>query len=139
MAISFTFHMVGVVFWLGGIIFLTRIMKLLDQDRIADDGLVRLVRVSWNGFVLPGAALLVASGLYQLLYTGLGHFMKQGWFHGKLTLVLILVVLTVIVALEVGKVGRKVPPSRMKLSVCHGGVSAILVLVIALTYFGRGY
>ncbi len=138
-AISFAVHIFGIVFWVGGLLFLTRFLKKLVPPRLEDKELVGFARISWNGFILPGAAIALASGLYQLFLMGISYYMKQGWFHGKLTFIIVLLAVTAIVGFEVRKVGSGATPSVKRLGACHGLTSALLVLTIAITYLGRGY
>lgn len=142
MEISLGFHVVGLVLWLGGLMIVTLCLKIFCQEfpAEAESGLnqfrVKISRIFW-GFSVAGAAISLVSGVYQFLARGSAYYMKQGWFHGKLTLVLILFVVTFLVAGEVKKIRRGEVLSPGKVRWLHIASSVCLVLIVFLTLIGR--
>lgn len=134
MAWSFVIHIVGLVLWLGGLLILPRFMRVAASGGAAANAdLVAVIRKSWNIYVLQGLVVASLSGLYQLFSGGIAFYMKQGWFHGKLTLVVALLVATVLLGLEVRRLGESgiVQAGRLKAVRIIGIVS--LLGIVALT------
>jgi uncharacterized membrane protein len=97
-----------------------------------------MIKRGYFGFVVAGAVLSLGSGIYQLLERGIGFYMAQGWFHGKLTLVIVLLVVTVVFGAQVkgAAAGKTVKPGLV--GMMHGVTSGALVLISFLTLVGRG-
>jgi len=89
------------------------------------------------GFCLPGAVIALATGLYQFMQTGAGYYMKLGWFHTKLTLVVILFVVTFLAAQEVRKIGNSEVLTAKKSIALHAITSACMIAIIFLTILNR--
>jgi putative membrane protein len=142
MAYSLAVHVIGVVFWLGGLLVLTRLLKMvLLEASLGEESrreVAKMLKRGYFGFVVAGVVLSLGSGIYQLLERGFGYYMAQGWFHGKLTLVLILLVVTVIFGAQVkgAAAGRAVKPGVV--GMLHGITSGALVVIAFLTLVGRG-
>ena len=142
MAYSLAVHIIGVVFWLGGLLVLTRLLKMSVAEGALPDGartsVAQMIKRGYFGFVISGAVLSLGSGIYQILERGFGFYMAQGWFHGKLTLVIILLVVTIVFGAQVkgAAAGRSVKPGLV--GMLHGVTSASLVLIAFLTLVGRG-
>ena len=132
MSISLSFHIVGLVFWAGGLIFLTRILKGLSEAMHVPTAV--LLKRCYFGFVIPGLVMGTASGIYQLLYKGLNFYFKEThWFHAKATLLIVLYVVTALVGTEIAKAAKGEIPSRGKVGALHGLSSGLVVLIVFLT------
>lgn len=141
MNISFAFHILGVVFWAGGLIVLSRILRVFTVQDAETENCSRLVKACgaiWRGFALPGMGIVLLSGIYQTILGGVGVYMKQGWFHGKLTAIMALVGITVYAGLLVARISQGRVVSRGALAFLHGGTSALLAIILFLVYVGRG-
>ncbi len=142
MAYSLAIHVIGVVFWVGGLLVLTRLLKMSSVEGALPDAarteVGKMIKRSYFGLVIAGVVLSLASGVYQILERGIGFYMAQGWFHGKLTLVLILLVVTVVFGAQVRNAasGKAVKPGVV--GMLHGITSGVLVVVAFLTLVGRG-
>lgn len=108
-------------------------LRNLSDQEIKSDKLSSVVRRLYFGFVLAGLLLTVATGLYQLGMGGMGMYFKQGWFHSKLTLVVILFVVTGMLAFEVRKFSAGKILSGGKVMALHGITSICFVVIIFLT------
>ena len=137
MKISLAFHIVGMVMWVGGLMILTRVLKVFSDELGDSRSLAAMVQGLYKGFVLPGLLVAIVSGLYQLTSMGIGVYMKQGWFHGKLTLVVVLLVVTFFVGGEVHKVQRAQKLSAARLIALHALSSVALLGIVFLTILGR--
>lgn len=85
-------HLLGVVAWAGGLLVLTRalwaVVALQPDAREAAAGALRR---GYLTVVFPGSLLAILTGLYLLIGDpGEQTYMKQGWMHVKLTLLLLL-------------------------------------------------
>ena len=115
--------------------FVTRMMSLLSGGTPKD--LVTTLSKSYMGFVVGGMVLATLSGLHQLGSRGMSFYFSQGWFHTKVTLLIVLYVITVLVgfALKGAKDGQTI--SRQKGVVLHALCSLILIGIVFLTMLGR--
>ena len=121
---------------------LTRILKIFCHQLPAEasagmDGLRKVVKKLMFGFVLPGVVVAIGTGVFQIVTIGMAYYMKQGWFHAKLSLVLILLVVTFLTFQEVMKVkrGEVLAPSR--LIMLHVLSSLSLIVIVFLTILSR--
>ena len=132
MAYSVAIHIIGIVFWMGGLLMLTRVMAVAESPTPA---LIRGVKRLWMGYTLPGLLIVVISGVYQLLFRGLSFYFGpgQGWFHSKLTGIVVLIVITALLAKQVGIFCKGEKPSRKALGAFHGISALLLVILVLLT------
>ena len=138
MKISIAIHLVGIVFWIGGVLLLPRIMKALVDAPQAAAALAPALKKVFFGFIVPGIVMVILTGVFQFFVGGgFGLYMKQGWFHGKLTFVILLLVATALLFGEVSKVISGGSPSRAKLGAIHGITALSLVAIVFLTIIGR--
>lgn len=141
MAYSLAIHVIGFVFWVGGLLVLTRLLKMSSMEGALPDGarteVGKMIKRSYFGLVVAGTVLSLATGIYQILERGVGFYMAQGWFHGKLTLIVVLLVVTVVFGAQVRNAasGKAVKPGLV--GMMHGVTSGVLVLVAFLTLVGR--
>ncbi len=134
MKISIALHLIALVGWVGGLLILTRVIQQAVKLGANLKVLAPISKRIYYGWILPGFALSLITGLYQLIRGGAAFYMKQGWFHGKLTLVILLVIVTfmlmpVIKGLEAGRV-----PTSGKMMTLHGLTGLILILIVFETY-----
>ena len=142
MRYSIALHIVGLVLWLGGLMMLTRILKVFchqfpDEANAAMEGLRKVVKRLMFGFVVPGLLLTCVTGVYQITTMGMAYYMKEGWFHAKLSLVLILLVLTFLTLQEVMKANRKELLAPSRLIMLHVLSSLSLIVIVFLTMLSR--
>ena len=86
-------HLSGMVLWVGGLLVTTLILAshAVESGAAAAAALTRAEQKVFRGFIHPGAAISVLTGL--LLILSAPAYMQAGWFHVKLFLAVILVVL----------------------------------------------
>ena len=142
--VSFAIHILGIIFWTGGLIVLSRFLRVFVSDptcaSLGDMQREKLLGASksiLNGFIFSGCALTLLTGLFQLGTLGLAYYAKQGWFHIKLTFVLVIIGITIYTAMQVGKAFRGESLSRKALGMIHGGTAGIVLIILMLTYLGR--
>lgn len=132
MAYSIAFHIIGICFWMAGLLILTRVMAVSESPSPA---LIKTVKRLWFGYALPGAAIVVATGINQILFRGMAYYFGpgQGWFHGKTTAVVILLVMTGLIWKEVNKFSAGIIPNKKLLSAFHGVSALLLIILVILT------
>lgn len=132
MAISLSFHILGIVFWLGGLIYITRLLKIMNEALHLPTA--QMLERSFWGFVVSGLVLATGSGLYQLFYKGLSYyFVDTHWFHAKATLLLVLYVVTFLVGAQARRASLGQLPSKKLCGALHGISSGILTIIVFLT------
>lgn len=141
MQTSFIFHILGIVMWIGGLLALASAFKSFESDPSSkqQDAYKRFIRKFWFVSVVPGLVLVLASGAYQFFIMGIPYYMSQGWFHGKLTFLIVLFVLTAITWTDVDAVSRGKAVSVKRYSAFHGIIGGLFLLILILTYIGRGH
>jgi len=135
------FHLLGLILYVGGFLALSRWLAKAVRFESADARteayrvLVRMHKfVDW-----PGLGMAVLTGLYMLM-VGNKHmgYMREGYFHIKLTFVLVLVVCDVIVTKKLFALnGEGKQPSATPFRIIHGVSGLALIGILAAMYFGR--
>ncbi|AFU99074.1 protoporphyrinogen oxidase HemJ [Simiduia agarivorans] len=85
------FHLIAVICWFAALFYLPRLFvyHAMSDDQISRDRFVIMERKLYRGIATPSMVLTLVLGLWLLhLVPG---FMKSGWMHAKLTLVLLCV------------------------------------------------
>ena len=138
MRISLALHIIGIVFWLGGLILLPRVMKGVEGIPQPGASLPMQLKRVFFGFVLGGFGLSLVSGVYQFfLGGGFAVYMKHGWFHGKLTLVAVLLAATLFLAMEIKKGARGEAYNQGRLLAIHAASASSLFIIVFLTFMLR--
>lgn len=137
--ISLGFHIIGIVLWIGGLMVTSGLIRYFEKSDAAKSGpaYTALTKKYFFAMVLPGMILALLSGTYQLLTNGVSYYMQQGWFHGKLTLVILLLVTTLSVWFGVQRVQRGEVVNGKKYGMIHGVIGTLFLLIVFLTYVGR--
>lgn len=133
------FHIVGFVFWVGGLLVAT---ALLGQDAAEEntDGHAALGRAELrmlSGMATPGAAITIATGA---ILAGMrwDYFIHSVWFQGKLALVICLIVLHWITYVRAHRfVGGRLLVPRKSWMVLHGAISLVFLLILIAVLPGR--
>lgn len=87
------FHIVSMVTWFSGLFYLPRLFvyHAQAQDEISNARFKIMERKLYFGITTPGAILTVLFGIALLSYNFSG-YMHAGWFHIKLSLILLLLI-----------------------------------------------
>jgi uncharacterized membrane protein len=87
-------HVLGVLLWAGGLVLVTRLLaSVVTLAPDARQAAACALRSGYLKVVFPGFLVAFLTGLYFFLGNpGEQPYMKEGWFHMKLTLLLILMV-----------------------------------------------
>jgi uncharacterized membrane protein len=117
---------------MAGLLILTRVMAVAESPSAS---LIKTVQRLWLGYALPGALIVVVTGFIQILNRGFSFYFGpgQGWFHAKVTLVLVLLVMTLLIWRQVGIFITGQSVNKKLLSAFHGVSALILVVLVLLT------
>jgi putative membrane protein len=142
MRISLALHVVALILWIGSLLILTRCMKIFTKSysKEAEEGISGFrstMKRMFYGFCLPGAVIALITGLYQFSERGAEYYMKLGWFHAKLSLVVVLFIMTFLAANEIKKIGNLKVISSKKTIALHAITSACMIAIIFLTILNR--
>ena len=139
MAISLGFHIVGIVLWVGSLMVLTRMLLTLQKlsGTISAPEAQAMARL-WTRFGGIGCVFVLLSGFHQLFARGPAFYFQQGWFHGKLTAVIVLVVLSVMFHLTLQRASAGVQPRSGSIHMIHGLTGLLLLVVVFMTFLGLG-
>ncbi len=131
-------HIIGIVMWLGGMMITTRLFKIFRSSSAgADSQWPNALMKLWRGFILPGALIVIVSGILQVLTNGVGYYMQQGWFHAKLTFVVLLVIATAFLGSEIKSYKEGNLEAGKNAMLLHGIAGLALLANVFLTMLGR--
>ena len=142
MLVSLSLHLIGLVMWFGGMLILTRALHLATHNEVlasitSRQALLPLFRRLFFGFVVGGAVVMLGTGLYQISVQGLGFYMQQGWFHAKLTLIIVQIIITALTGAAISNLGNTEISRSGRFMAFHGISATILILIVFLTMLGR--
>ena len=82
------FHLLGLFFWIGSLLVVTRILAVHTEESSADarQSLARLEKLLFNQMAHPAAAVVVLAGI-SLIFTNPHYYLRAHWLHAKLLLV----------------------------------------------------
>jgi uncharacterized membrane protein len=124
------FHLVGMVMWIGGLMFVSRLLKIVSTTEAAALTLAPSIKRMFFGFVVAGLVLSTLTGVLQISLNGFGYYMAQAkWFHPKLTLVVVLYVLSFLLFKQVSALQRGQLPKGSKAMMLHGVTGLVLIAI----------
>ena len=85
------FHLLGLIFWLGALFTLTRILAMHTEEASAGarPTLTRLEGMLFNRIAHPAAVVVILAGI-ALIFTNSSYYLHAHWLHAKLLLVILL-------------------------------------------------
>lgn len=133
-------HVLGVFVYVGGFLTLTRLLgKAVRYESAVSraDALATLRRmhkfVDWGGL-----ALMLVAGVWILVDDPVGKtYMKAGYFHMKLTFVIVLLVCDVLVTRKFFAMDPEHPPGPAFFRIMHGVVGLCLIGILAAIFLIR--
>lgn len=84
-----TIHIISVILWFSSLVALSQIVRLLlkhNSDTNIKESLIKYGKANYFGFAVPAMLLVLITGILNIIQNPL--FLKQGWMHVKLTLVI---------------------------------------------------
>ena len=133
-------HIVAVISWMGGILYLFRLF-IYHQERGQQDASIHTLLTTMEGrlyrvIVMPAMGITWLAGLSLLMVQPA--FLKSGWMHGKFLLVLLLTVVTV----YGGRLKRAIEarnfsqvPSSRALRIWNEVPTILMLIIVALVVF----
>jgi putative membrane protein len=87
------FHLIFMVTWFAGLFYLPRlyVYHAMSEDTISNERFKIMERKLFFGIMTPSAILTLGFGLWMLLTPIYGVYLKAGWMHTKLLLIVLLV------------------------------------------------
>lgn len=133
LAWALVFHIMGLVFWIGGLLVTTTVLALhtqqdLPQTRVPLEHLeVKLLK----GMAHPGAAITVLAGMTVLWIQP--SYLHEHWLHAKLILVLVLIALDLFVYMRAKAFHKgEIKIERRECMILHGAVSLVFLGIVIL-------
>lgn len=127
-------HLFGMVMWIGGLFAaLLALGAARAGDSIADRELQsKLARRAMRALAHPGAAIMVLTGVWMIFIYP--QWIKEGWLHIKLTLVVVLIILDLIILKRLGQVRqREIAPGTAR--AWHGVIWILFIAIVLLAVF----
>lgn len=130
---TLVFHILGLVFWLGSLLVVTRVLAVHAEAKSEEtrSALARLEMKLLKGLAHPGAALMVITG--ALLVAQDPYYLRTVWLRLKLSMVVLLILLDLVVyfrtkALQAGKIVLR----RAECMALHGAIALVFVVILIL-------
>jgi len=126
-------HVISVIVWAGPLLLITQMLAMHASE--AGSGLDVLGRVElklFNSIINPAAAVVLVTGILLVLGAP-GVYLKAGWFHMKLLLVLALFALHFRVFRRMQLLVRD--PTRVsarEFQILHGANALLMILIVIL-------
>jgi putative membrane protein len=131
MTVILFFHVLGVILWMGTLFVVSRILAEHAASPSSGEALTRLEERLFATIVHGGAAVVIATGILMILNDP--GYLRQGWLHAKLLLVLAMVVLDVRLYRRMQAL-HQMPSSvtRGELIKLHGYIGLVLIAIVFL-------
>jgi len=130
---ALVFHVVGLVFWLAGLLVTTQVLSIhIEEPSVAArQALVSLESKLLRGVAHPGAAITVLAGIAVVWMQP--DYLHQHWLQAKLFLVAILIGLDLVLtwrirAFQAGRIELR----RWESKAQHGAISLVFLLIVVL-------
>jgi protoporphyrinogen IX oxidase len=130
---ALVFHIIGIVFWIGGLLVTTTALALHSQQESFEARLplehleVKLLR----GMAHPGAAIAVLAGLTVVWIQP--SYIHQHWLQAKLFLVAILATLDLVVYTRAKAFHKgEIKLQRRECMILHGAISLVFLGIVIL-------
>ena len=124
-------HLLGMVFWVGALVVLTRVLAAHSEETNTETRttLVRIERWVFNRIVHPGLVVTLLAGV-ALIFTNPDYFLHANWLHAKLLLTILLIGLDLWLYVRAGaqEAGRE----QMTRSECTAFGATIVATFLAI-------
>ncbi len=136
---TLVFHILGLVFWVGGLLIETTVLGRHTQQTAAEarQALGQLEMHLLHAMANPGAAISVVTGII-LIWTNPAYFLHAGWLHAKLVLVVILIGLhAAVLSRTKSFIAGRIELQRRDCMFLHGAISLIFLGILVCVLPGR--
>lgn len=131
---TLVFHILGIVFWMGGLLVITHVLAYDAESPSTEvhQALDRLERKLFNGIIHPGGLITIISGLV-LISTNTLYYLHAPWLHVKLLLVLLVIVLDAVTAIRARAFhAGRIQLKRKECMALHGGIALLFTLILIM-------
>lgn len=131
---TLVFHILGVVFWMGGLLVITHVLAYDAESPSADvhETLGRLERRLFKGIAHPGAIITIISGII-LISTNTQYYLHAVWLHVKLFMVAIIIVLDIITFIRARAYhAGKIKLQRKECMSLHGSIALVFIVILIM-------
>jgi uncharacterized integral membrane protein (TIGR00701 family) len=135
------FHVVGLVFWIGGLLVATSLFGQYSEERSAEarTALGQAGTRMLNGMANPGAIITIITGIILVDLRGAA-ILRTTWLQAKLILVICLLVLHGISYIRARKLlAGKLLVARKSWMILHGAISLAFFGILICVLPGRLY
>jgi len=127
-------HIIGIIYWLGGLIASAQIMMRLGNES-SPEGRQTLAEAEsklLKRIVHPGAAVTVLAGMVILVISP--DYLRQTWLHIKLALVVVLIAVDLLLTVRARawQAGRGEIPRQARLYYASVAVLLFLIVILAV-------
>lgn len=136
---TLVFHILGLVFWVGALLIVTSVLARHTEESSLEvrEAFGRTEMRLLNGMAMPGALLTVFSGIFLILLNP-SYFLRAGWLHAKLVLVLILIGFHWVVFSRTKSFGAgRISLDRRACMILHGAITLIFLGILICVLPGR--
>lgn len=130
-------HLLGVIFWMGGLLILSRMLGYHVKEELAvQTRLSAIEKRLYFGALMPGLVLVLVTGVWMLVE--MPELLKNAGFHIKLTLVLVGIVAQFVMQKFLGSLRdepRKVGGGRYK--ILHSVLGLVLIGILVSVFVVR--
>jgi putative membrane protein len=130
---ALVFHVIGLVFWMAGLLVVTQVMAAHAEEQSSEAGraLGRLEMKLLNGMAHPGALLTIVAGIVLIAFEPA--YLRQSWLHAKLSLVVILIGVNLFLHVRAGALRKEQSAARSgPFRMLHGVISALFLAIVIL-------
>lgn len=132
-------HVVGIVFWIGGLLLATQVLASHIRERSPEArcALARLEHKLMKGVVHPGAAITVAAGIAVVAMQPA--YMRESWLQAKLLLVVLLIAIDLVVTARIrGYQAGRIELYARQVKLVHGLIAALFLGIVVLVMIKPG-
>lgn len=133
-------HLLGIIFWMGGLLILSRMLGYHVKEELAvQTRLSAIEKRLYFGAVMPGLVLVLVTGIWMFIERP--ELLKNPGFHMKLGLVFVGIVAQFVMQRFIGSLRdepRKAPAGRYK--ALHAALGLVLIgILIAIFVVRRNF
>lgn len=135
------FHVVGLVFWIGGLLVVTAMLgqHAMESSPEAGAALGLAEMRMLKGMANPGAVITIVTGIL-LVYTRPAYYLHVTWFQAKAILVICLIVLHAMTYSRTSRFVRgQLWVPRKNWMILHGAISLVFLGILVCVLPGRLY
>jgi putative membrane protein len=125
-------HIIGIIYWLGGLIVAAQIMSRLGDEGSPErrQALAEVESKLLKRIVHPGAAVTVLAGIAIVVISP--DYLRQSWLHVKLAFIVILIAVDLLmtVRFRAWQAGRGPVPGQARLY--YGSMAVLLFFIVTL-------